>query len=281
MLISSSAKINLFLEVVGLQFNNYHEIDTVFCSIDLCDTIRFALTKKPSIKLLSNIPEMVSESNLVYRTARYLADTYGPSQGVEINLEKRIPIAAGLGGGSSNAAATIRALNMLWDIGLSLEEMMRIGAQFGSDIPYFFIGGTARGTGLGSTIQPLADSAVNNILLVNPNIGISSKEAYALHDLQTRNNERTGQIEYSSQVYFNRLEYPVEKKYEVIRFINDNLKSMGAQVAMMSGSGSTCFGVFEDAVTLRNSQEFFAAKGFWTKYTKTTTREEYKRCFQS
>ncbi|PKN79684.1 MAG: 4-(cytidine 5'-diphospho)-2-C-methyl-D-erythritol kinase [Candidatus Cloacimonetes bacterium HGW-Cloacimonetes-1] len=281
MLINSFAKINLFLEVVGLQSNNYHEIDTVFGSIDLCDTLRFALTKKPSIKLLSNLPEMVSESNLVYKVAKYLADLYCPKHGIEIHLEKRIPIAAGLGGGSSNAAATIQALNILWDIGLNLEEMMSIGAKYGSDIPYFFIGGTARGTGYGSTIQPLEDIVLDNILLVNPNIGISSKEAYTLYDLQKDNNERTEQMVHSSHIYYNGLESVVEQKYEDIRVINENLRFMGADVSMMSGSGSTCFGIFKNSEKMGISQEFFNTKGYWTECTKTTTREEYKRCFQS
>ncbi len=279
MLIASYAKINLFLEVLGKLPDNYHQINTVFCSIDLHDTLRIALTKKAHLKLWSNVPEMVSDDNLISKMAGYLMDTFKPQSGAEIFLDKRIPIAAGLGGGSSNAAVTLMALNHLWSLQLNVKQMVEIASVFGSDVAYFLHGGMARGTNRGEIIEPLEDSHIRNILLVNPNIMISSKEAYDLVDMSQ---ECTKKGSFNSAIrYMNSLENGIRKKYKVVDSVLRSLDEFKADVAMMSGSGSTCFGLFCDETSLRACQEYFVGIGYWTRKVKTISKKEYMECFQS
>ncbi|MGC9362493.1 MAG: 4-(cytidine 5'-diphospho)-2-C-methyl-D-erythritol kinase, partial [Candidatus Syntrophosphaera sp.] len=180
MLTASYAKVNLFLEVLGELPGDYHEIETLLCSVSICDTIKYALTKKQGIKLWSNLPEMEDRDNLVFRMASYMSERFRPERGLDIYLEKRIPIAAGLGGGSSNAATTIRALDQLLGLNLKLRQMEEIAAGFGSDIAFFLHGGAALASNRGEIVRPLSDIEIDNILLVNPNIAVSSAEAYGM-----------------------------------------------------------------------------------------------------
>jgi 4-diphosphocytidyl-2-C-methyl-D-erythritol kinase len=279
--LESFAKVNLFLEVLGLLPGNYHEIETLLCSVSLSDTLRFALTKSPGIKLWSNLPEMNTESNLVHRVAAYMLRQYSPAGGVDISLEKRIPIAAGLGGGSSNAATTIIALNILWDLDLSLPDMEGIATEFGSDIPYFLHGGTAWATHRGEKVSPLPDLQLEMILLVNPHIGISAAEAYGLLPDVAANSRRLFSPGTGYDWMFNRLEAGIRGNYAVVDNILANLEDLGAAKALMSGSGSTCLGIFKGQAKLDECQRFFAGKGYWTKAVRTISRKEYQSVFEA
>lgn len=279
MLIASYAKINLFLEVLGKLPNAYHQIDTVFGSIDLHDTLRFALTKKQGLKLLSNVPDLVSENNLISRIGTYLIEKYHPHNGVEIYLDKQIPIAAGLGGGSSNAAVSLIVLNKLWNLNLDISQMQSIASAFGSDLVYFLSGGTVLGTNRGEKTIPLPDLRIENLLLVNPGIEISSREAYELCEIPISPEKRIS--ESGEMNFFNRLEPGIRKAYPEVNFLIESLLAEGAKIAMMSGSGSTCFGIFDNALDLEYCQAKLNNQGNWTKKVKTITREEYKKCFQS
>jgi 4-diphosphocytidyl-2-C-methyl-D-erythritol kinase len=279
MLIASYAKINLSLEVLGKLPDNYHQINTVFCSIDLHDTIRIALTKTAHVKMWSNVPEMVSDDNLICQIAMYLKNTFKPLYGAEIFLDKRIPIAAGLGGGSSNAAVTLMALNHLWSLQLDMKQMTEIASSFGSDMVYFLHGGMARGLHRGEIIEPMADLPLRNILLVNPNIKISSKEAYDLVEISQESIASSSQA--AAFRYVNSLEHGIRQKYNVVDEVLISFNAFKAQIALMSGSGSTCFGIFSDELSLRACQEYFDGIGYWTKRVKTISKKEYKECFQS
>ena len=274
----SYAKINLYLEIMGVLPNNYHEVNTVFCSIDLCDSIKYALTKKPVIKLWSNVAELESQNNLIYKVVAEMQCRYKPDTGVEIYLEKRIPLAAGLGGGSSNAALTILALNDLWDLQLQNSELEALAAGFGSDVNFFLHGGTALGRGRGEQIEPLPDIDLKHLLLVNPGIRISAAEAYGM----VRIAQETDRMPYDSidalKGNINRLEPGIRDAYPVIDGIISDLYAQDALLAMLSGSGSTCFGVFEDAQALQTSQRKFESQGFWTHSSRTLTKEEFTQC---
>ncbi len=281
MLIASYAKINLFLEVTGKLPDNYHQINTVFSSIDLHDTLRFTLTKKPHLKLWSNVTELISENNLVYRIVSYLIEKYKPNSGVEIFLQKNIPIEAGLGGGSSNAAMTLLAMNTLWQMNLPIEELESIATRFGSDISYFFYGGTAVGSNRGEKIRLVDDILIDHILLVNPGIRISSKTAYDLCKIPPTVRDLPEFLSIDDYQGFNRLELAVRYKYREVDNMIKHLERCGAKYAIMSGSGATCFGVFDSDVALQNCMKEMQHMGIWSRITRTISRDEYRKCFQS
>jgi len=277
--IDSFAKINLFLEVTGRFCNGYHGINTVFCSVSLCDRMRFALTKKGSLKLSSNIPDLNTQENLVYRIARYLVDRFDPSYGVSIDLIKRIPVTAGLGGGSSNAAVTLKVMNTLMKLAIEDDELHEIGACFGSDVPFFLTGGIAQGHGRGDQIVRLPDLSIGNILLVNPGFEIPSREAYNL--VKIPKTPMHWDVVYSVDNVFNRLQDAVQTMYPAVASIIDEMKQNGAQNAIMSGSGPTCIGLFNDSEKLLRCKEMFSALGYWTYKVRTIGHDEYQQCFQN
>lgn len=278
---ASFAKINLSLEVLGLLPGGYHRIETVFASIDLHDRLRFALTKTPGIKLWSNLPELATPENLIYKVAARIEQDFRPSSGIRIELEKRIPLAAGLGGGSSNAAVTIVTLNKLWDLNLSQDSMENIAASFGSDINFFLSGGTCLGEDRGQRITMMEDILIDRILLVYPQLRISSAEAYHLVDKEGLPPSHSYHATLRDKSYYNRLEPGIRARYPLIDDILRQMTKAGAHTAMLSGSGSTCFGIYDDMSTLNASRDYFAAKGYWTHTTRTISKEEYQKCMQS
>ncbi len=271
--LNSYAKINLFLDVISRLPNAYHEIFTIFAEIELCDKLKFFLTNKQEIKIVSNIGELNNSENLIYKVAIYLKDRFCVDKGVLVELEKNIPIAAGLGGGSSNAAATIKALSKLWDLNLSLDEMNNIAALFGSDINFFLTGGTSIGRNRGEIIESIDDIIINHILLINPNIQISSKTAYQAVQITHPNHNWQSLIkEKSSKYCYNKLEEGIALQYPIIKQLTDQLLQLNAEKAMLSGSGSTVIGFFNDEQKCKNAQELFAKEGFWSYITTTRRR---------
>jgi 4-diphosphocytidyl-2-C-methyl-D-erythritol kinase len=274
------AKINLFLEVLGKRSDGFHEIETLLCSVSLSDTLRYTLTKNQVIKLCTNIPDLPAEDNLVYRVASYMLERYKPSAGVEIDLEKRIPLAAGLGGGSSDAANVILNLNVIWNLNLSLAEKEEIAALFGSDICFFLQGGVAWGTSRGEIISPAEDIEIDHILLVKPDFGISAASAYSLSKPAAADKRQFALDSWRNDC-FNRLEAGIRESYKEIDTILWQLEIMKARPALMSGSGSTCFGIFDNAEELTTCQQCFNQAGYWTKKVRTITRKEYQSVFKA
>ena len=269
MLAASYAKINLFLEVTGKLANNYHQVNTVFSSIDLCDYISYNTTDKPEIAIDSSDSSLAGKANLMFRVAEFLQQHYCRDKGVKINLEKHIPVAAGLGGGSSNAANSIIALNELWQLELGKSTLHEIAASFGSDLNFFLEGGTAQGSNRGEQIQPLPNIKIDRILLVNPKIPILSSEAYRLMTIPDNSELRRFDPRDLGGTCFNRLELGIRLAYNQIDQLIRTIKSYGASVAMLSGSGSTCFGFFDDQEALLACKAYFVDRGYWTRETRT------------
>lgn len=274
MLIASYAKINLYLDVLSKRIDGYHEIETVYSTINLHDSLKFVLTKKPIIQIWSNIDELANEQNLVYQIAKRIHNDFNVKTGVNISLTKRIPVAAGLGGGSSNAAMTLIALNYLLGLKMDDSYLNAVAAEYGSDINYFLVGGLALGKNRGEQISPLPETEPLELLLVKPPFGIASKEAYQFVELDK-------QFYAGDKMWYNKLETGIRARYPEINQIILDLKSMGAAAAIMSGSGSTCIGYFKNKKRQADAKHFFDSKAMWTKIVKTIGRREYQTCFQN
>ncbi len=227
------------------------------------------------------MPELAGESNLAFRIAERLRRTFQPETGIEIQLHKRIPLAAGLGGGSSDAANVLLTLNHLWNLNLDNRDLEAIAAEFGSDIGFFLQGGTAWGTNRGERIETVADIAIDNILLVYPNLEISAAQAYGAVKIPASNQARAYRPEAWLDTCFNRLEAGIREVYPEVDGVIRKMLRMGAKPALMSGSGSTCFGIFDNADELTTCQQCFNQAGYWTMKVKTMTRNEYQSVFKA
>lgn len=256
--IPAFAKINCSLRVLGKRDDGYHEINTVLQTVSLHDTITFERSSDDGIRLWCDDRSLpVDETNLVWRAAAALRERYSIKNGVKIRLEKRIPSEAGLGGGSADAAATLLALAHLWEIDVSADDLIEISASLGSDVPFFLHGGTARATGRGNSIESLEDLAQMHLLIVKPNASISTAKAYlALNRaaLTSSNSKpilfRSQASDVSASIDLNALHNDFEQvvfqlEPEIERAKVALLKS-GAHAAMLSGSGSAVFGIFEN-----------------------------------
>ncbi|MCK4654488.1 MAG: 4-(cytidine 5'-diphospho)-2-C-methyl-D-erythritol kinase [Candidatus Cloacimonetes bacterium] len=272
--LSSSAKINLFLDVLFKRPDTYHQIRTIFSEIELYDNINFTLTKNCDIKILSAKDFVNAKENLIYKVALFIKEKYEVTDGVNIVLEKNIPISAGLGGGSSNAAQTILALSDLWDLNLTEIEMHQIAKNFGSDINFFLKGGCVLGEGRGQIIKSIDYIEIDNILLVNPGFEIPSKEAYEAVNISKKENtdwEKLMHFKDTSYCY-NKLEEGVCKKYPVIKQIIEYLQNNGANKVILSGSGATVIGFCPDRKTAEKLSKYYSKKGYWNYITKTKRR---------
>ena len=282
------AKINLSLSVEGRRPDGYHEISTVFQTITLHDSLTFELTLDGSIKLICSDPDIpTDESNLVMRAATALRERFSDRRGVRILLEKRIPAGGGLGGGSSNAAVTLVALSHLWSIRTDKKELEEIGAQLGADVPFFLTGGTALGTGTGTKISPLADTQKMHLAVVTPVARVSTSEAYKLLNAPALT-KAEGVVNLSVSrteadfsgflcgVTRNDFEAVVFGLYPEIERARDALTQSGARRAMLSGSGSSVFGVFDSTEEAERACEVLRGNAGWQVFAcATLTRAEY------
>lgn len=281
MLTASYAKINLFLEVIEKLPSGFHKVNTVLCSIDLFDSIRFVLTNTGQINLWSSDPDIMNADNLICKIARHLQETYKVTKGIDVYLDKQIPIAAGLGGGSSNAAATIQALNQIWNLNLSESKKHDIASGFGSDINFFLEGGCSLGSNRGELITPMQDVQLCNILLVNPGIKIPASVAYGAVELPAQGETKQYDPDDPIATAYNRLERGIRKLYPPVDELLKGLNADGAIVSMLSGSGSTCIGFFEDEVKLVDCLKRHQELGNWTQRVRTISRSEYKNVLKT
>lgn len=254
------AKINLGLDVLGKREDGYHEVRMVMQTIHLYDRILIRRIKasgiRGSIKVVTNLFYLPSnENNLVYKAAKLLRDEFGIRDGVFINLKKYIPVAAGLAGGSSDAAAVLFGMNRMFQLGLSLDELMERGVKIGADVPYCLLRGTALAEGIGEELTPLKPVPKCLVLVAKPSVSVSTKYVYEnlrLDDnmvhpdmdalLSAIDKQDLKQIAANMG---NVLETVTIPRYPVILRIKEEMKRMGALNAMMSGSGPTVFGLFE------------------------------------
>ena len=247
------AKINLGLHVLGKRADGYHNIETVFRLIDLYDDLEIVQADEGT-HFSCNNPELLNDNtNLCIRAATLLRDVTGTHMGAEISLTKRIPIAAGLGGGSTDAAAALTGLTKLWSLEISVEELQTISASLGSDVPFFFQGLSAYATGRGEILEPFNLSIPYSILIVTPRIRVSTSWAYSQFtskkkekrpDLKKLLASSINDSKALSRELVNDFEEPVFRKHPEIRELKENLLKEGAVFALMSGSGSSVFGFF-------------------------------------
>lgn len=269
------AKINLFLDVIRKREDGYHDLGTVFQTIDAGDTLEFSSRDDGEIHLdYSNPQEYPVESDLVYKAAVALRSHVGNNDlGADIFLDKIMPLGAGLGGGSADAAAALRALNRLWELRLPPAELERIGTKLGADVPFLVRGGTAFAEGIGerlSFISPLDLPAGEVLLIATPHDSVPTKDAYAgvpksgpdrwekyklAWETGSEAERSFGSSLLDSGSFFNAFEVSVFPKHPLVSALKDKILDLGARVALMSGSGASVFGIFTDRATAETAAE--------------------------
>mgnify|MGYP003373405765 CR=1 FL=1 len=276
------AKINLDLRILGTLPDGYHEVRTVLQSVRLHDTLTFTPGRGPLV-IDCDVPGVPLDGrNLVWKAAALLDHAVrgrrGDPAGVRVHLAKRIPAEAGLGGGSSDAAATLLALTRLWRLDLDLPSLLRLGARLGADVPFFLAGGTVLGAGRGDDISPLSEPHRTSVVIVKPPFGVSTPDAYRWFDedgppRQSRARRRlpSSWPPWAASLR-NDLEAPVVRRHPPIRRVARALTGLGADYAAMSGSGSAVFGLFEAADTARTAQAALARRGWNAWVTQTLSR---------
>lgn len=266
------AKINLGLDVIGRRENGYHDVRMVMQTIYLYDDVTIRKTENPGIVVKTNLSFLpVNDDNIAYKAARMLIDEFGIESGVEITLEKHIPVAAGLAGGSSNAAAVLVGMNRIFDLKLSQKELMERGVKLGADVPYCVMRGTVLAEGIGEVLLPLPPMPKCYILIAKPGINVSTKVVYEKLDSKPIDNHpdidaiieglEENDIYKVAASLGNVLEAVTIEDYPVIEEIKDAMKKAGALNAMMSGSGPTVFGIFDDKKVAKAAKETIKAMG--------------------
>jgi 4-diphosphocytidyl-2-C-methyl-D-erythritol kinase len=284
------AKINRTLRVLGRRADGYHELHTIFQTVTLHDKLTFTLRTDDSITLKCDAPDIpVDESNLVVRAARALQLRHSIKKGAAINLEKRIPAAGGLGGGSSNAAIALLGLAHLWQVETTKLELEELGAQIGADVPFFFTGGTALGTGLGTEISALADAPASHLLIVTPDIKVSTAEAYRALNSPALTKVGGDIILSSSRPHTqipDSLHHSLRNDFESVIFglhteilrARDALVRVGARGALLAGSGASVFGVFDKVEARERAAQVLMAETDWRLFKcETLSRANYLR----
>lgn len=250
-------KINLGLDVLGRRENGYHDVRMVMQTVYLYDLITLELTREPGIEIKTNLSFLpVNENNLAYRAAKLLMDEFKIQDGIRISLEKHIPVSAGMAGGSSNAAAVLYGLNRMFDLKLTDQQLMERGVTLGADVPYCILRGTVLAEGIGEILTPLPPMPRCYVLLAKPPVNVSTKVVYEKLDACRieRHPDISGILEGLEEqdlhkvagAMGNVLEEVTAGDYPVIDEIKKVMKEGGALNAMMSGSGPTVFGIYDD-----------------------------------
>ena len=262
------AKVNYRLDVIGKRPDGYHDLRMIMQQVNLCDEVSIELSATPGIRVVcgsSAVPD--GEGNIAWRAARALLDLSGSATGVSIAIDKRIPVAAGLGGGSSDCAAVLLGLNELLGLGLSRERLMEIGVTLGADVPFFVYARTALAEGIGERLSPLSAPPLW-VVLVNPNVPVST--AWVYRNLQLTQRDRLATLPDSFEdvasvcgVLSNDLEAVTIHAFPVIDQIKQELLRLGADGSLMSGSGPTVFGLFADQAAARRAGDELARTGEW------------------
>jgi 4-diphosphocytidyl-2-C-methyl-D-erythritol kinase len=263
--VKAPAKINLALDVLSKRPDGYHDVAMIMQTVALYDTISVR-SGFEGIKLTSDSSKIpIDETNIAYKAAHYLSTKYNVKRGAHIHIEKRIPVAAGLAGGSTDAAAVLKLLNKAWELKLSKAELMDAGKKLGSDVPFCIQGGTCLAEGLGEKLTVIKSMPDCYILLAKPNISVSTQEVYQslnLNEIEERPNmpailqaiENQDLMGISNSMV-NVLETVTTKMHPIIVELKQKLMENGAVGSIMSGSGPTVFGVFEDMATAQGAHD--------------------------
>jgi 4-diphosphocytidyl-2-C-methyl-D-erythritol kinase len=270
--LKATAKINLGLDVLRKREDGYHDLRMVMQMTGMFDRISmFPRARRPGISFRTNLPYIpANENNLAYRAAKILMDEFEVSDGLSINLQKFIPVAAGLAGGSTDAAAVLIGTNKLFHLGLSLEELMVRGKKLGADVPYCLLGGTALAEGIGEVLTPLPDMPPCSILLAKPPVSVSTKEVYGAlraDEIEVHPDIdgmvealKAGDLRGVCDRCANVLEDVTAPSRPIIGEMERDMKKMGALCSIMSGSGPTVFGIFDDESSARKCRNHMRDK---------------------
>lgn len=262
--VAAPAKINLTLEVLGKRPDGFHEIRSVLQTIDLCDIIHLEIGSDINIKC--DIPEWSAEKSLVSRAIRLLQETTGGSKGVTIEIVKKIPLMSGLGGDSSDAAATLRGLNELWGLGLSREKLLGLAAGLGSDVAFFIRGGTALVEGRGEVITPLPPLSLMRVVLVVPDVAREPGKTRRMYARLKGSHYTDGTItkklvktlkeggEFRPSMLFNTFENIALDYFKGLKVYKEHITKLGASHVHLAGSGPTLFTMFKDKA---QAEEFY------------------------
>ncbi len=261
------AKINLGLDICGRFDNGYHKVKMVMQTVDIYDVLEFKKRKEPDIILSVDSDDALGDisNNLIFRAAKLMVERFSLKEGIEISLKKNIPVAAGMAGGSTDAAATMLAMNEIFELGQTKEQLMELAVSLGADIPFCIMGGTALAEGIGEELTPLPAPPGAYILIAKPPVMVSTKEVYERLDSKeiASHPDIDGIIEAlkegSLSGIANRLENVLEtvtvELHPVIEEIKTFMKEHGAVNALMSGSGPTVFGIFDKEETAKEAAE--------------------------
>jgi 4-diphosphocytidyl-2-C-methyl-D-erythritol kinase len=276
MLKKSPCKVNLLLNILGRRTDGFHELETVLQPVNLCDEITFERSGTGIALSCSDQNLPADSGNLIFRAAEKFFRKATISGGIKIHLDKKIPLAAGLGGGSGNAATTLLALNEFWGNPLAPEKVLEIAASLGSDVPFFLQGRPALATGRGEKIQPLENFPAfkgHAFLLIHPGFGISTPWAYqnlarfpaALNGQKGRAQKlvsflQAGDLKTSAAGFYNSLEAPAFEKFPILKLYQEFLLANGALSALMSGSGSTTFAICKNLSAAESLAEKFKSR---------------------
>lgn len=265
MKIKAYAKINILLDIVGIKENGYHLLEMIMQSIDLYDVIDINKIEK-GIKIKCNksyIP--VNNKNIAYKAAELFMKTYGINEGVSINIYKNIPTSAGLGGGSADGAAVMKAMRKIFNVDISNKELEELGVKIGADVPFCVSGGTALCEGIGEIITPMSKFQNKILVVVKPKFGVSTKWVYSEYDNlnsvkkpeteKILNAVKNDDLKLVSSKMANVLEEVTINKYGIIDGIKKDMLKFGALGAMMSGSGPSVFAFFEDSLSAQRCFE--------------------------
>lgn len=269
----SPAKVNLRLDILGKRPDGYHEIRTIFQKISLGDNLTLTVISSGIEVTCDNPLVPTNHGNLAHAAAKMLLSRYAIREGIRITIKKRIPMAAGLGGGSSNAAFTLSGINKLFDLGLKDEELMTMARTLGADVPFFIFGNSALGTGIGDVLQAISIQPKLWFLLVTPDVRIST--AWAYQNVRRGLTNRAVNITIPSCIHAtheiiamlsNDLEQVVFPRFPLLRNIKDMLREKGALGCLMSGSGSTVYGIFPSEEKARLALEKLDAPPAWQRF---------------
>ena len=275
------AKINLGLDVIRKREDGYHEVRMIMQTIHLYDKLHIVKQKESGIQITSNLSYVpTNENNLVYKAGKLLMDEFGIKEGVSVDLVKRIPVAAGMAGGSSDAAAMLYGMNEIFELGLTRRQLMERGVKIGADVPYCLMRGTALAEGIGEKLTQLLPMVKCPVLIAKPQISVSTKFVYEnlklteeiahpnidalLQDIEV------GDLHAIANDMGNVLETVTIPNYPIIAQIKENMMQNGAINSMMSGSGPTVFGLFENEQTARKAYRAMLESGLAKQVYLTT-----------
>ena len=271
---AAPAKINLGLQITGRRPDGYHELVTVMQTLELADDVSVA--SATTVSGPPSLPDLAPADDLALRAAHLLRRTLGVTSGAHVSVEKRIPAAAGLGGGSADAAAVLAALNHLWETDVDHAPLVQIAAELGSDVPFLVRGGTALATGRGEVLRQLPPAPMRHVVLVRPEAPLSTADVYAeLRPSEWSDGSHTLALaeaiadgSFSEELMCNDLTPPATRLAPVVGDILEALHAAGARPALMAGSGATCFGLFAEIAAADQAVERGRAAGHWAHLTR-------------